>query len=45
VQPNFRCTLHGQFTETGGGDIDMYFVEAYQGDPALLRRTPHGAGI
>jgi class 3 adenylate cyclase len=28
----FRCNYHGQYTETDGEDINMYFVEEYLGD-------------
>jgi class 3 adenylate cyclase/ligand-binding sensor domain-containing protein len=28
----FECTHHGQYTERGGSDIDMYFVDRYTGD-------------
>lgn len=31
VQPHFRCAFHGQYTETEGEDINMYFVEEYLG--------------
>ncbi|MCB0588575.1 MAG: hypothetical protein KDD06_25000, partial [Phaeodactylibacter sp.] len=28
----FRCSYHGQYTETDGENINMYFVEEYLGD-------------
>ncbi|MCB0593240.1 MAG: hypothetical protein H6557_17950 [Lewinellaceae bacterium] len=28
----FRCSYNGQYTETDGEDIDMYYVEEYLGD-------------
>lgn len=39
IQPLFRCSYHGQFTETDGGGINMYFVEEYLGD------WPHASGM
>ncbi|MCB0561842.1 MAG: hypothetical protein H6573_12825 [Lewinellaceae bacterium] len=32
TQKLFRCTYHGQYTETDGEDINMYYVEEYLGD-------------
>ncbi|NBC09056.1 MAG: hypothetical protein GVY26_17845 [Bacteroidetes bacterium] len=32
IKELFECTHHGQYTERGGSDIDMYFVESYLGD-------------
>jgi len=32
IEPLFDCTYHGNYTETRGEDIEMYFVKEYLGD-------------
>lgn len=32
IKALFRCTYHGQYTETDGENINMYYVEEYVGD-------------
>ena len=32
IKELFRCSYHGQYTETDGENIDMYYVEEYLGD-------------
>lgn len=32
VRSHFRCEYHGQYTETRGENISMYFVKEYTGD-------------